>query len=100
MPVSAFGKKKKKKSTRTLVRKYWWLAPLCASLAVLLYLATGPRIFGPRVLSRTGAPIKGYVSDIDTLRKEYLQYHGKRLDNPQLEQRFRLVNDKIALQDY
>jgi hypothetical protein len=100
MPVSAHGKKKKKKGTRTLVRKYWWLAPVLGGLALLVWLATGPRIFGPRVLSRAGAPIKGYVTDIQVLRDEYKQYHGKQLVNQQLEQRFQLVNDKIALQDY
>jgi tetratricopeptide (TPR) repeat protein len=100
MPVSSYGNKKKKKGTRARLRKYWWLAPVLGGVAILGWLATGPRIFGPRVLSRTGAPIKGYVSDIQTLRDEYKQWHGKKLDNPQLEQRFQMVNDKIALQDY
>jgi hypothetical protein len=100
MAVSAYGKKKKKKSSRTLVRQYWWLAPVVGGLALLGYLATGPRWFGPRVLSRTGAPIKGYVSDVDMLRQEYLRFHGKQLHNPQVERRFEMVNDKIAVQDY
>lgn len=99
MAVSSYGKKKKT-SSRTLVRRYWWLAPVLGGLGVLGYLATGPRWFGPRVLTRTGAPIKGYVSDLSTLKEEYVRFHGKALHNPQVEQRFQMVNDKIAAQDY
>ena len=100
MAVSAYGSKKKKKSSRTLVRRYWWLAPVVAGVVFLGYLATGPRLFGPRVLTRTGAPIKGYISEVNTLKEEYLRFHGKQLRNPQVEQRFQLVNDKITAQDY
>jgi hypothetical protein len=98
MAVSAYGKKKK--SSRNLVRKYWWLAPVVFGVGFLGYLATGPRWFGPRVLSRTGAPIKGYISDIAMLRQEYVQYHGKQLHSPQVEQRFEMVNERIRQQDY
>jgi len=98
--ASLASKKKKKKSTRTLVRKYWWLAPTAALMVLIVYLATGPRWFGPRVLSRTGAPIKGYLYDFEALKQEYKHFHGKQLPNPNIESRFKLVNDKIALQDY
>jgi hypothetical protein len=100
MPVPAHGKAKKKNSARTLTRKYWWLAPVALGLICLGYLATGPRWFGPRVLARTGAPIKGYVSDIDMLRQEYLRFHGKPLRSPEIEQRFEMVNEKVKHQDY
>jgi hypothetical protein len=100
MAVSGYGSKKKKKSARTLVRRYWWLAPVIVGVGLIAYLATGPRIFGPRVLTRTGAPIRGYISDVTTLKEEYVRFHGKQLRSPQVEQRFLLVNDKVAAQDY
>ncbi|HKA00357.1 MAG TPA: hypothetical protein VKE70_27790 [Candidatus Solibacter sp.] len=82
------------------MRQYWWLGPTVAGVALLAYLATGPRWFGPRVLTRTGAPIKGYISDFETLKQEYIRFHGKRPPSSNVENRFKLVNDKIALQDY
>src|SRR5438034_164607 len=83
MPVPAYSKKKKKTSARLLIRRYWWLAPALGAVILLAYLATGPRWFGPRVLARTGAPIKGYISDLDTLHADYLRYIGKQLRSPQ-----------------
>jgi tetratricopeptide (TPR) repeat protein len=100
MAVPAYSKKKKKKSLRSQVRKYWWLAPVLGGVVTLGWLATGPRWWGPRVLSKSGAPIKGYIGNIDTVKQEYLHFHGKPLKNPAVERLFQLANQRIALQDY
>src|ERR1043165_3049387 len=99
MAVPAHSKKKKR-SGHARFRKYWWLAPVFGGVIFLGYLATGPRWIGPRVLSRSGAPIKGYISDVEALKAEYQRFQGKKLKNPQVEQRFNLVNERIAQQDY
>src|ERR1043165_5642642 len=98
MAVPAHSKKKKR-SGHARFRKYWWLAPVFGGVIFLGYLATGPRWIGPRVLSRSGAPIKGYISDVEALKAEYQRFQGKKLKNPQVEQRFNLVNERIAQQD-
>ena len=100
MAVSAYRRKKKKKSIRSRVRKYWWLAPVLAGAVSIGWLATGPRFWGPRVLSKAGAPMKGYIGSLDTLKQEYLHFHGKPLKNPAVERLFGLANQRIALQDY
>jgi tetratricopeptide (TPR) repeat protein len=100
MPVSTRPKKKKPNSTRTLVRKYWLLAPVLAGLGLLAWLATGPRWWGPRVLSHSSAPIKGYIGTLQTVQQEYLRFHGKPLKNPAVERLFQLANQRIGLQDY
>ena len=100
MAVSAYRRKKKKKSIRSRVRKYWWLAPVLAGAVSIGWLATGPRFWGPRVLSKAGAPMNGYIGSLDTLKQEYLHFHGKPLKNPAVERLFGLANQRIALQDY
>jgi hypothetical protein len=99
MAVPVYSKKKKK-SFRAQVRRYWWLAPVLAGVVLLGWLAMGPRILGPRVLSRATAPIKGYIGSFATVQQEYLRFHGKQLRNPQVEKLFGLANDHIAHQDY
>jgi len=100
MAVSAYRRKKRKKSIRSRVRKYWWLAPVLGGAVAIGWLATGPRFWGPRVLSKAGAPMKGYIGSLDTLKQEYLHFHGKPLKNPAVERLFGLANQRIALQDY
>src|SRR5262245_59798613 len=100
MAVPAYSKKKKT-SARSRVRKYWWLAPVLVGVSLLGWLATGPRIWGPRVLPRAGGkPIKGYVYDVQTLKQEYQRFNGKELRNAQLEHRFQTASDRVGAQDY
>jgi len=100
MAVSAQPRRKKKKSARSIVRRYWWLAPVLAGVLLLGWLATGPRWWGPRVLPTAGSPLKGYIGSVQTLQEEYLHFHGKRLKNPQLEKRFQMAGERMERQDY
>jgi hypothetical protein len=103
MPVPVYPKnapKRIKKSARSRIRRYWWLVPVLASVILLAWLATGPRMFGPRVLSKTREPVKGYVSDVPVLLQEYKRFHGKEMKNPQLEHRFQMAAERVAHEDY
>jgi hypothetical protein len=93
-------KEKRKKSARSVVRKYWLLGPVLAGAGILGWLITGPRWFGPRALSAAGAPIKGYIGGIETVQKEYQRFHGKPLKNPAVERLFKLASERIAAKDY
>src|SRR5947207_567315 len=99
MAVPAYPKKKKK-SIRAQIRRYWWLAPVLAGVFALAWLAAGPRILGPRVLSRAGgAPMKGYINSYQTVQQEYLRFHGKQLRSPEVQKLFGLANEHIARED-
>jgi len=92
--------KRKRTSGRNIIRRYWWLPPAVAGVVLIVWMATGPRWWGPRVLPRTAEPIKGYIASVETLQEEYLRFHGKRLKNPQLEKRFETASQRMAQQDF
>jgi hypothetical protein len=101
MAFPARGNRKKRKM-RSAIRRYWWLAPVLCGIGALFWLATGPRWFGPRVLTASGAPpIKGYIYTIDTVQQEYLHFHGRRMKNPEeVERLFKMANQQVGQQDY
>jgi hypothetical protein len=101
MPGSASGKKtSKKKSPRAL-----WYASIVAGACGNGRIGTWvPQHWPTLVWASCAFPYRpahqGLHLGCGPVAQEYVRFHRKQLHNPQAEQRFRLANDKIAIQDY
>jgi tetratricopeptide (TPR) repeat protein len=93
--------RKRKKKKQSPVWKYWWLAPMFAGLAIVIWVATGPRWSRAGISSSSEQkPLSGYLGSFSSLEREYAHYQGKPLDNPEVKRDFELAAKRIAAQDY
>jgi hypothetical protein len=93
-------RRKKKKKSRSLVRKYWLLAPVLLGVGMIGWIATGPRWSRARISRPGGKTIAGYVADTQKLTQEYVHYYGKPLNNAEIERGFEQAVERITGGDY
>ncbi len=100
MAVAQFKKRKKNKSN-SRVRKYWWLMPVLGGVAMLGWVATGPRWSRAKLeLPRMASPILGYSASTPTVLQEYRRFYGKPLTNAEIERLSDQANARVAAKDY
>ena len=93
-------KRKKKKQSRSLVRKYWWLVPVLACVAIIGWLATGPRWTRARIAPPTGRMMPGYIAGARIMTQEYQRFYGKPLSNAEVERAFEQADLRVRARDY
>src|ERR1039457_6491379 len=93
-------KRKKKRNSRSLVRKYWWVVPVFVCVGMIGWIATGPQWSRARISTPGGKPITGYLADTQKMKQEYLHYYGKALNNDAIEKGFEEANQLVIVQDY
>jgi hypothetical protein len=82
------------------VRKYWWVAPVLLGVAMIGWIATGPRWSRARIATPVGKPIEGYVASTSTMTREYAHFYGKPLHNEAIERAFEQANQSVRAQAY
>ena len=93
--------RKRNKKTQSPVRKYWWLAPLVVGVAMIGWIATGPRWSRARIgFPIDQKPITGYLGDLKALEQEYAHFYGKPLDSAEVRHDFELAGKRVAAKDY
>ena len=85
-------KKKRKEHSYSVVRKYWWLAPVLVGVAMIGWVATGPRWSRAQITQPGGKLIEGYVTDTPKMTEEYQHFYGKPLNNSDIEKEFDAAN--------
>ena len=93
-------KRKKKKNSRSLVRKYWSLVPVLLGVGMIGWIATGPKWSRARINRPGGKTIAGYVTDTQKMTQEYVHYYGKPLNNAEIERGFDQANERVSERDY
>ena len=93
-------RRKKIRKTRSPLRKYWWVAPVLAGMAMIGWIATGPRWSRPRIATPVDKPMKGYVASTPTLTQEYAHFYGKPLNDAGIERSFEQANQLARTQAY
>jgi hypothetical protein len=93
-------KRKKKKHSRSLVRKYWSLVPVLVGVGMIGWIATGPRWSRARIKRPGGKTIAGYVADTQKMTQEYVHYYGKPLNNLEIQQGFDQANERLSDGDF
>ena len=89
-------KRKKKKHSRSLVRKYWSLVPVLVGVGMIGWLATGPRWSRARIKRPGAKTIAGYVADTQKMTQEYVHYYGKPLNNLEIQRGFDQANERLG----
>jgi hypothetical protein len=93
--------RKKKKNRLALLRRYWWVAPALTGLAILLWLATGPRWSRAKIyLAPSRKPISGYLGSLPSLEAEYSHFYGRALASAEVKRDFELAGERVAANDY
>jgi hypothetical protein len=83
-PISTLPRKTHRRHRRRpLILRFWWVLPIAG------LLIAGPRIWS-WIANRAPQPqsLAGYIADGAELQLEYLDFQGKPLDNPDIEQGF------------
>jgi hypothetical protein len=94
-------KKKKKNAQLTLLRRYWWLPFVLGGVAMIFWIATGPRWSRAKVaLPVAVRPIAGYNTNTATVLQEYQRFYGKPLNNADVERLCNQANERVAAKDY
>ena len=93
-------KRKKKKHSRSLVRKYWSLVPVLVGVGMIGWIATGPRWSRARIKRPGAKTIAGYVADTRKMTQEYVYYYGKPLNSPDIERGFDQANERLSDGDF
>ena len=93
-------KRKKKKHSRSLVRKYWSLVPVLVGVGMIGWIATGPKWSRARIKRPGGKTIAGYVADTQKMTQEYVHYYGKPLNNSEIERGFDQANERLSDGDF
>src|SRR3954454_10089018 len=90
-----------KKQPVSKVRRYWWLAPVAAALALLGATITGPEWSRPRTGKASDmGPLPGYVMNYATVTQEYLRFNGKPLKDDVLAAQFNQAAQHMSKRDY
>src|SRR5712692_8113880 len=83
------------------LRRYWWLLPVLAGVALLGWTVTGPEWSRPRNGKTSDmAPLPGYVMSYATVTQEYLRFHGKPLKDDALAAQFLQATQDMGKRDY
>ena len=93
-------KRKKRKQNRSLVRQYWWLAPVLACVGMIGWLATGPRWSRTPIGPSTGRMMPGYIAGAQNMTKEYQRFYGKPLGNAEVEHAFEQADLRVRARDF
>ena len=100
MDAPPVRRKKKTRQNPSLVRKYWWLVPVLACVAMIGWLATGPRWSRSRIGPPTGRMMPGYISGAQNMTQEYQRFYGKPLSNSEIERAFEQADQRVRAGDY
>ena len=93
-------KRRKIKKRRSLVRRYWWLVPVLGCVAMIAWVATGPRWSQSQLSVEAGRPIAGYVANTQKMTQEYRQFYGVPLRDPGIERGFEQATRHVGAKDY
>ena len=75
----------KNKREVSLIRRYWWLAPVLLVVAFIAWVATGPEWSRPRTGNPTVHELPpGYVSNFATVAQEYQRFNGRPVQDKEL----------------
>jgi hypothetical protein len=93
-------KRKRRENRQSVVRRYWWLAPVLGGVVMIGWVATGPRWSRAHITPPGGKPIAGYVSDTPKMMLEYQHFYGKPLNNAEIERGFDQASQRVSAKDY
>jgi hypothetical protein len=99
MPPPQVTRKKKKKNVSVL-RKYWWLAPVLAGVGMIAWLATGPEWSRRRISPPAGRMMPGYLANARDMTLEYQRFYGRPLNDSLVEEAFEQSNERVRAKDY
>src|SRR5258708_566137 len=94
-------KSKRSASSKSKLRRYWWLVPVGAVVAFLAWTVTAPDWSRPRTgkVSDMG-PLQGYVMSFATVSEEYKKFNGKPLTDKAMSAQFDQATQHMAKHDY
>ena len=93
-------RKKRRRTSESPVRKYWWLVPVLAGVAMIAWVATGPRWSRPPISTPAGKPVAGYIADTQQMLQEYARFYGKPPADSGIQRRFDDASLRVGARDY